>query len=225
MAVLYDIFPHMNGSLPCVVDVETTSTHPIELLPIYNPSGSDIINFRRVGGEVIQIALVPLDIHLQPIDQLVFYSNICPEFPELVSQEAMAVNGLNLLDLQRTAPSRYKVVQMVENWFASLQLPSDRRLIPIAHNWPFEKTFLQWMFGRESFEAMFHYLARDTMQMALMLKDKAAFQCHKQPFNSVGLASLCKHYNVENENPHDALSDCYAQARVLQCLLKEELAL
>jgi DNA polymerase III epsilon subunit-like protein len=35
----------------------------------------------------------------------------------------------------------------------------------------------------------------------------------------VGLAALCEHFGVVNQKPHDALSDCLAEAEVYRCLL------
>lgn len=226
MAEYYDIYPHMQGSLPCVIDVETTDKEPLTRTPIIDEKTGDFRSWEYSGGEIIQIAILPLDMNFEPLGRMrPFYTNVRPQYPHLATEEAMRVHKVSLSELEQMAPPVEKVIEMLQTWFESLDLPVDRRIIPVAHNWTFEKSFLTTMLGMAEFERIFHFHARDTMQMALYLKDKAAFTCRSQPFGQVGLRSLCEHFSITLDNHHDALADCLAQAALYRHLLKLELAL
>lgn len=192
---------HLNGNLLAAVDVETTGT-----IPGYH--------------EVVQVAIVPLGPDLAPLPEVnPFYMPIAPEFPERADGGAKEVHGLNLAELQRTALSRQRVADLLDDWFLELDLPIDRRLIPLAHNWAFESAFLSAWLGPAHKERLFRYLARDTMTLALAINDKVAFRGGYVPFNRVSLRHLCKQFGIHNLKPHDALHDCLAEAEVYRHLM------
>lgn len=187
------------------------------------------IDFETTGldpstNEIIQVAVVPLDSDLEPHPDIrPFYTNVCPDNPEIICDRAMRVNGLDIEDLILHAPPREKVEQYLVEWFEAIDLPMNKRLVPMAHNWTFEKSFgVAWL-GLELWEHIFHFSARDGMVLAHAINDRAAFAGEDIPFSRVGLNSLCKHFGIINENPHDALSDCLAEAKVYKALLKHEL--
>jgi len=197
----YSSMVHCNGNLMAAIDFETTGK-----IPGYH--------------EIIQIAIVPLDSDFQPIRELrPFYHNIAPEHPERADHAAKIVNKLDLDDLILNAPSSQKVADLLVDWWERLDLPMTRNLIPLAHNWPFEAGFGRAWLGSELFEQLFHGHARDGMQYALNQNDCAAFAGLPVDYPRVGLKALCIHFKIVNENPHDALSDCLAEAKVYRALL------
>ena len=181
----------------------------------------DIETTGTIAGihEIIQIAIVPLDSKLKPLDGWVpFYMNICPNHPERLDKDALAINGLNLDDLM-DAPNQDRAIDLFEEWFETLVLPVDGRLIPIAHNYVFEHSFLNAWLGKPTFDRYFHYHARDAMQLALAIKDKLGLMGLELPFESVSLTNLCEIYGVKNDNAHDALADALAEAELYRTLL------
>lgn len=198
---------HLNGNLLASVDLETTG--------------------RRPGyHEPVEIAIVPLDSDIRPLEGVrPFYTTIRPEHPERADSGAMAVHKLSMSDLLTHAPSSGRVVDMLVEWWQRLDLPISKNLVPLAHNWAFEAGFLKAWLGVDMVDELFHPHARDAMLYALALNDRAAFQGEPVPFSRVGLQALCRKYNVNNPNPHDALCDAIAEAQVYRSMLVSNLAL
>lgn len=166
-------------------------------------------------SEIIQIAVVPLDSHLEPVGTP-FYRLIRPEFPERADPAAFAINGLNLESLMEE-PDGTKVADLFEEWVTGLNISG--RIIPLAHNYLFEHGFLKAWLGTKRFEHLFHYLPRDGMLLALSLKDRCALLGQPDPFTSVSLTNLCKVYGIVNDKPHDALADAIAEAKLYKAML------
>lgn len=202
--MIYSAFPHLNGNLLAAIDFETTGACP----GLHEP---------------VQIAVLPLDSDCRPLEGVTpFYSLMQPQFPERASPVAMGVHNLSLSELAE-APHPDRVADYLIEWFDRLQMPVERKLVPLAANWPFEAGFLLAWLGQPLMERLFSPLFRDLMTLALAVNDRAFFFGEKCPFNRVGLASLCDHFGVVNQKPHDALSDCIAEAEVYRRLLSVEL--
>lgn len=196
---------HLNGNLLCAIDFETTGKRP-------------------GYHEPVQVALVPLNSDVRPLDGVrPFYTNIRPKHPERAEPRAMAVHKLSMDDLLLNAPEPERVRDMLIEWFEQLDLPVEKNLVPLAHNWAFEAGFLKAWIGMEDFEKLFHPVPRDAMTYAAAIDDHAAFHGEKIPFGRVGLGKLCNHYKVHNPNPHDALCDSIAEAAVYRAMLVTDL--
>jgi DNA polymerase III epsilon subunit-like protein len=202
MSKIHSSMPHNNGNVIAAVDFETTGT--------------------RAGyHEPIQIAIVPLNSDLRPIPGIVpFYHEIRPYFPERADPLATRVHGLDLDRLAVEAPEPGDVEVLLIEWWNRLELPFERRLIPLAHNWPFELSFFRAWLGTALTEALFTALPRDSMTYALGLNDKCFFRGQKALFPYVGLGDLCNHFGVVNTKPHDSLADSIAEAEVYRHLLQ-----
>lgn len=205
MPRIYSGLVHLNGNLLVSVDLETTG--------------------RRPGyHEIIQIAVVPLDSDLRPLEGVrPFYQNLKPFFPERAEKRAGYVHGISLESLMLHAPHPDKVADLLREWWERLDLPAGKTLVPLAHNWAFESAFLTAWLGLEEKQALFHGHARDAMLLALTTNDRAAFLGEKTPFNSVSLVSLCRKLGVFNPTPHDALCDAIAEAEVYRSLVTMDL--
>jgi len=205
MVKTYSGLVHLNGSVLASVDLETTG--------------------RRAGyHEIIQIAVVPLNSDLRPAEGIKpFYTTVRPEHPERQERGAAYVHGININELILNAPESGKVKDLLVEWFERLDLPVGKNLVPLAHNWAFEASFLTAWLGIEQTGYIFHSHARDSMLYALSLNDRAAFKGEKAPFNRVSLGSLCKHFGVPNEAAHDAMNDALAEAEVYRAILHLDL--
>ena len=201
MPSIYSGLVAINGNLLASVDLETTG--------------------RRPGHhEIIQIAVVPLNSDIRPLEGVrPFYHNIRPLHPERADGKATQVHGIKIEDLILHAPHPGKVADLLREWWERLDLPAGKTLVPLAHNWAFESAFLTAWLGIDEKQTLFHSHARDAFLLALSLTHRAAFAGEKPPCNKVGLGSLCKHFHVTNETPHDALSDALAEAEVYRAMV------
>lgn len=194
--------PNLYGNPIAAVDVETTG---------------------RIGGyhEIIQIAIVPLNMDLEIADGIVpFYHTLKPEWPERVEKGSSTVHGLNIDDLITNSPTQEKVSEYLVEWFANLPLGSERRLTPLAHNWGFERSFLVPWLGPDLMNAIFTPLPRDTMTFALSLNDRAALMGMKPIFPRVNLPTMCSYFGIPLESAHDALADTIATAKLYSAMLR-----
>ena len=183
------------------VDLETTGTQP-------------------GYHEIIQIAVLPLDSNLRPLNgALPFYTHIKPLHPERETPAATAKHKIPMTELLLHAPEPDRVADWLVEWFENLKLPFKRCLIPLAHNWAFESSFLKAWLGVPMVDQMFHSHARDSMLYAVSLNDRAVFNGQKKLFQYMNLGALCTKLGIVNTNPHDALSDCIAEAEVYRTLL------
>jgi len=198
----YSGMVNINGHLLVAIDLETTGTQP-------------------GYHEIIQIAIVPLDADIKPLEGVhPFYTHIKPLHPKHESVGAKHKHKIPMEDLLLHAPEPDRVADWLVEWFEKLDLPFKRCLVPLAHNWAFESSFLKAWLGTPMVDSLFHAHARDSMLYAVGLNDHALFAGEPVPFNSVGLGALCTKLKVTNSNPHDALADCLASAEVYRTLLR-----
>lgn len=191
----------LKGNMLAAVDVETTG---------------------RVAGyhEVIQVAVVPLTSEIDPVpDVNPFYMNIAPAHPERCEHGAQMVHGLDIEELVNNCPDQWKVADLFDEWFQSLNLPFKKNLVPLAHNWGFERGFLTHWLGIESFNQFFHPHPRDSMLFALSINDAASFNGLEAPFQYLSLGFMCKKYGIEIGQAHDALADALAEAKLYKAML------
>jgi len=199
---LYSGMVHLNGHLMTAIDLETTGTQP-------------------GYHEIVQIAIVPLDADFQPLQEArPFYTLVKPEHPERASAGAKHKHKIPMERLMMEAPPQDKVKDWLVEWFEALRLPFKRCLVPLAHNWAFESSFLKAWLGVPMVDQLFHAHARDSMLYAVAINDRAACNAEPVPFPSVALGSLCNKLNIVNTNPHDALADCITGAKVYRTLLR-----
>jgi DNA polymerase III epsilon subunit-like protein len=192
---------HLRGHILAAIDTETTG-----VIPRFS--------------EIIQIAIVPLDSNLEPVGSP-FNMNIRPERPERADPTSLAIHGISLEELAE-APDAEKVATLLVEWSKTLKLPSHGKIVPLAHNWPFEYGFLSAWLGPKGRDDIFHWHARDAQTLALSINDRAALAGRERVFESVSLTNLCKHFSIVNSKPHDALADSIAEAAVYKALLQCE---
>lgn len=201
MSNIYSGMTHLDGNLLAAIDFETTG--------------------RRPGyHEIIQVAVLPLNHDLQPHPDIpIFYLNIRPEYPERCEKGAGFIHGIDIDLLQLHAPGQNRAIDLLCEWFNNLDLPPNRVIIPLAHNWPFESAFLKGWLGPALVDQIFHSHGRDSMGLAVSLNDRAFFLGEKIPFSRLSLIVLCKQLGISYEKAHDALADCQATAELYKRLL------
>ena len=191
---------NLNGDLMVAVDTETTG-----LIPGYH--------------EIIQIAVVPLNSEFKEHEGLrPFYMNIAPDHPERQSGAAN-VHKIDM-DVLLASPSQESAADMFDEWFINLELPYGKRLVPLAHNWAFERSFLLHWLGLKTYSELWSGHPRDTMIFGLALNDLAAWHGKECPFQYLSLTKMCKKMGIELLDAHDALADCLATAALYREMIR-----
>lgn len=201
----YSTLVHANGHMMAAMDIETTGL---------------IVGYH----EMIQIAIIPLDSDLEPDKRFEqFYHTIRPQFPERTDMRATTAHGLDIDYLSVHAPLSEYVIEWFEEWFESLHLLEEKRLIPLCHNYVFESTFLKHWLGPTHFSHFFDGAFRDTMALANSLNDMASFKGMTVPFPVTNLTSICKKLQIVNQSEHDAYHDALSCAKVYKRQITSEL--
>lgn len=193
-----------HGHKLCAVDTETTG-----------------LDYKK--HDIIQIAIVPLDLHLRPDKNfLPFNMHLKPARPENAEPKALKVNRKNLSNLMAEGIDPFQAADLLEEWFEKLKLPIGRKIAIIGQNYCFDKAFITEWLGPLTYEYMFDYHYRDTMITAQYLNDRAAVHGNPPPFSSgVSLTRIARKLNIEPEGAHDALTDCLLVAECYRLMMRE----
>ncbi len=191
-----------NNHILCAIDVETTG-------------------FDHQKHEIIQIAIVPVTPDLKPNTKILpFNTNIAPYKPEKDwDPDALRTHKIDMVKLCNTGLDPWKVADLFDEWFQRLNLPVYKKIMPLAHNWPFEQRFLYDWLGPKSMDAFF-FTYRDTLAMANMLNDIADHNNEELPFPKTSLTYLCSKFKIENQHAHDALGDAVATIEVYNRMMR-----
>jgi DNA polymerase III epsilon subunit-like protein len=193
---------HNNGHVVAVIDTETTG-------------------LRARWNDIVQVCVLPVDSDFQPLRGVVpFYAEMKPKRPKNIDFKGMTVNRLTLDDIMKRAPDAAKMADLFTEWYRNLPLPHGKCLMPLAHNWPFDRGFLEDWLGPAHMEHFFHPYYRDLMMLALGQNDIAAYHLQNYPYPKLNLNYLCNVLGVENMKAHDALGDCLATAACYRELLR-----
>lgn len=125
----------------------------------------------------------------------------------------------------RGAVSLARAESLFYNWLETLGLPIGRGLVPIAHNWPFDFSFLCRWLGRFSVSEIFRGPVKDTYVLAGAINDYAILTGRPPIFEKLSLVAVASHFGLRFP-PHDALEDSRAAVVIYPKLLAlfEELA-
>ncbi len=199
---------HLNGNLLGIIDTETTGT-----VPGFN----DIIEFCCI---IIGPDLKPAKGITNP-----FSMEIQPKRLENISLEALRVQGKDLDDVvkEKLCKDRKRLVKIATTgcdaddaadyfgkWWDKLRLAPGKRIMPIAHNWVFDRGFIIDWLGINAFEYYFDPRYRDTMGMALYDNDCADWRGEMFDYPKTHLSYLCNSLGVERLRAHTALDDAVA---------------
>lgn len=191
----------LNGNVLCAMDVETTGT---------------------IAGyhEITQVCFLPLDSNLKPDPQYVPFDILLKiEHEGRINWDALRVTKVNFVKHQIEAYDKYRAADLFEEWMERFELPFNKRLMPLAHNWIFDQAFIKDWLQPTAFSNYIDGRYRDTMVLAAGINDIYDRLCEPTPFPKINLEYLCSQLKVINMSAHNALGDCAATAEVYKKLI------
>lgn len=194
---------HLNENVLCAVQVDMSSKD-------------------RITSEILEIAIVPLDMQLEVHAHL-------PIFSIMIKPDDRANLVVDDCRQDRTALSKCIIggigheaaLDMLEEWFASLSLGRKKRIFPLAYNWPLQREkLIQWM-GYTHFTDIFVDEYRDVLTTAHFVNDRYACMMMSVPFSKQSLRWICKQLKIEAlGHGGSPLNDCMQIGRAYKRLMQ-----
>ena len=174
--------------------------------------------------DILEICILPLNNNFEPnLIHKMFHMQLQPRRPENVDYKAMDVNKIEFYKICQNGIDPYKAADILDNWFDSINLPMNKKLMPLAQNWPFDRSFLIDWLGDLSFERIFHPYYRDTMAASIFLNDRSERLGLECPYPKHNLTYLCSQLKIPRSGSHNALEDCLSTAQVYRRLVEQAL--
>lgn len=208
---------HLNGNILAVVDCETTGCDPTK-------------------HDILEICVLPLNKHLEPSKTIMpFNLMMIPRRKENIDFEALrCMEQMDQFYREQVCKSKERIIEttlsgidqnyaaeLLVEWFEKLQLAPNKRIMPIAHNWVFDRGFIIDWIGQLTFDLIFDPRYRDTMSASLFMNDFADYRGDPYPFQKNNLQYLCSTLHVERERSHTAIDDCIATAEVYRRMVRQ----
>ena len=191
---------HLNGNILCVFDCETT--------------GIDPLNY-----DIWQICCLPLDFSLQPTGTP-FEVLLKPRNVNNRDSNAITKKNFNRALLYGMD---YEIAStLFVEWVERLNLGFKKRIIPLAHNWPFDRSFIIEWLGQETVDFYFDPRYRDTMVAAAFITDVCDHHAERVAFPKINLRAVCRNLQIEWDDgaAHDAVYDAFKTAEAYRKLIK-----
>lgn len=201
----YSTLWNWNGNLLAAVDIKTTG---------------DKAGFH----DLVEIAILPLtsDIKIEK-KYLPFAPILQPKRPQNYINDLRYKKRVWVANAQVVGLDAYLGGDLLEEWFKKLDLPQNKKIIPLSYDWPAKRAFMIDWLGQRNFEGIFDYRYRDILSTTLFCNDRAEFVSTQIPYPKVDIGYLCSQSKVERTVANDAVADCVVIAEVYRLAIKGSL--
>lgn len=153
--------------------------------------------------EIIEIGCIITDSNLKIIEE--FNLKIKPKNIKNADEIALKINHYNKNDWKEA----YKLKDALKIFSEKI-----KDCIMVGQNVAFDSSFIEYAFQKNNIKNTLHYHRLDTISIAW-----AKFH-NDENFLHFSLREMCKYFNIENENPHSALSDAKATCELYKKLME-----
>jgi DNA polymerase III alpha subunit (gram-positive type) len=158
-----------------------------------------------IEHEIIEIGCVITDHELEIKEE--FELKIKPKNILNADKTALKINHYNAKDWE----SAYDLKDALKIFSKKV-----KDCIMVGQNVAFDSGFLEYNFAKNKLVNTMHYHKLDTISIAWA-------KLHKEPdIDHFSLREMCKYFEIENENPHSALSDARATFELYKKLIALE---
>lgn len=185
----------LNGGKLCAIDCETTGLNPYV-------------------HEITELAVIPLTFDLEPDPKLLpFDIKMQPTNYDVIDYSFVSKDYI--ADLEDNAFSPYIALELFIEWIERLELPINKRVHPLAHNWVFDSAFLMRWMGFESFNHYIDGRFHDLFAASQFINACDDFHNTRYHFAKTKLSYVCSQLgiDVDKTQTHTALYDAMITAQ------------
>lgn len=109
---------------------------------------------------------------------------------------------------------------LLERWCREkLGLSEKKKIIPLAHDWAFQRPFFQDWLGNETFAYLFSKEYRDLLSIILLANDWAEVNVDQVPFPKVHLTYAARQLDIPIVRTDDSIMRCKVIAQMYHHIL------
>lgn len=169
--------------------------------------------------DIIEICVMPLDAQLKLYKKFMPY---CLTFkPQRSNFEDITLSKAKLAKAHMNGMCPIDSIYLFQEWHKKMELGFNKKLVPLAFDWPFKRAFIQKWLGYHDFELLFNWQYRDLLPSTTFLNDRADFKCEKYPYNKHLLRWITTQLKVDFQNDDDAMDEALAVSECYVKILKE----
>ncbi len=193
---------HLNNNLICAVSAEATGPDPFI-------------------HEIIELCVLPLDQFIEPHKELLLFNIVIkPEEPSLIDYKYCRFSRERVADAVIRGLDKYKVADLLRDWFDRMLMPEGKRIIPIGYEWPVDRELLLKWLEPENYFAIFSDNYRDVKVSANYINDRFNCKGEAVPYSKQDLRWLAKTHDIEKVGRGCCMEDCRTIAMIYQRQLK-----
>lgn len=194
---------HLNSNVLCGIKLELTGPDPN-------------------CHELIEVAIVPLNhmLELHP-EFALFNMRVRPQITNPSDDfRGCRLSKSEIAEACLRAYDRYKVADILHEWFLDMKLPRGKKIIPLVYNFPAERqNLINWL-DYDLFSEIFSEDHRDLLAAAHFINDRQCVRSEPAIFAKQNLTYLAKVCNVPPIQRSTAVSDAFLMAQVWKRMLQ-----
>ena len=171
--------------------------------------------------DIIQICVVPVngmyevDSELKP-----FIVNLAPR-RGILDRKYLGHRYNRCAEIMQSGVDPYFVAEEFEKWYENMRVVDNRRVMPLAHNWPFVASFLVDWLGYATFNYIFSHEYRDIIPSAIFCNDRAYWKMEDYPFPKTILTYMANITKEDYSRRYDIMMEALAIIKIYKKMFNQ----
>ncbi len=194
---------HLNGNVLTAIFIEVTGDNPLV-------------------NDIIEICAWPVDNFLRP-SKLVypFYHQIQPFRDEAIDYETASMTKEKIAHCKIHGLEPSLVADRLEEWVKSMNLPRNKKLVPLCYDWPTMRAYLTTWLGFHNFRALFSTEYRDIMATAIHTNDHRNLRAKPAKYPRVNESTyLANQHAIHFRMADDVMVKCLKIAETYHSMMR-----